>query len=39
MNVETYNRLLRFNQAHAEVVSAFAILRKHPAFAYEAEIS
>ncbi len=32
MNVEIYNQLLRINQAHAEVVMALAVLRKHPAF-------
>ena len=32
MNLVMYYQLLRINQAHAEIVSALAVLRKHPAF-------
>ncbi len=32
MNVDIYKQLLRINQAHAEIVTALAALRKYPAF-------
>ena len=32
MNAGIYNQLLRINQAHAEIVTALAVLRKYPAF-------